>query len=292
MITALAVATRIIANPVSNVFQKRLADATAHPLFIITATHALLTIMALPLLAGVHLTLLTADFWINMVVSAMLAIVGNSLLVFALRFGDLSVLGSINAYKAILSLVLGIFLIGEIPSAAGLAGVLLILIGSYFVVDRADGQPYRGAFVSFFRERGVRYRFAALACSATEAVFLKRAVLESSALVVFLLWAALGLAVALVFIAILLGQRVRAEMTLLRQRWRTFGWLAVTAGLMQVTTLLTFGVMQVGYSLALFQLSTLISVFLGYRYFQEQNIRRRLFGSGVMIAGAVLIALL
>jgi drug/metabolite transporter (DMT)-like permease len=51
-------------------------------------------------------------------------------------------------------------------------------------------------------------------------------------------------------------------------------------------------VMQVGYSLALFQLSTLISVFLGYHYFQEQNIGRRLFGSGVMIAGAVLIALL
>src|SRR4051794_21598939 len=154
MITALAVATRIIANPVSNVFQKRLADATAHPLFIITATHALLTIMALPLLAGVHLTLLTADFWINMVVSAMLAIVGNSLLVFALRFGDLSVLGSINAYKAILSLVLGIFLIGEIPSAAGLAGVLLILFWGHFVRGRGGGGPGRGGGVAVFFRGG------------------------------------------------------------------------------------------------------------------------------------------
>src|SRR4051794_19092818 len=154
MITALAVATRIIANPVSNVFQKRLADATAHPLFIITATHALLTIMALPLLAAVRLTSLTADFWINMAVSAMLAIVGNSLLVFALRFGDLSVLGSINAYKAILSLVLGIFLIGEIPSAAGLAGVLLILFWRYFVVGRGGRQPDPGGVVLVFFGRG------------------------------------------------------------------------------------------------------------------------------------------
>lgn len=58
---------------------------------------------------------------------------------------------------------------------------------------------------------------------------------------------------------------------------------------MQLTTLFTFGKLQVGYSLALFQLSSLISVFLGYRYFQESNIRKRLAGSCIMIAGAALI---
>jgi drug/metabolite transporter (DMT)-like permease len=42
----------------------------------------------------------------------------------------------------------------------------------------------------------------------------------------------------------------------------------------------------------LFQLSTLISVLLGHRYFQERNIPRRLFGSMLMIAGAVIIAAL
>ncbi len=292
MITALFVITRIIANPVSNVFQKRLADARANPAFIITATHALLTILTLPFLVSMDLSSLTTGFWLNMAVSAILAIAGNVLLVYALRSGDLSVLGSINAYKAVLSLVLGIFLIGEVPSALGLVGVLLILFGSYFVVDRTEGRPPRNAFAQFFRERGVQFRFAALACSATEAVFLKRAVLQSSPLRAFFFWCALGLLVAVVFVAIHLGDRAAGEMKGLRQHWRTYGWLAVTTGVMQVTTLLTFGVMQVGYSLALFQLSTLISVALGYRYFQEQNIPRRLFGSVVMIAGAVLIATL
>jgi drug/metabolite transporter (DMT)-like permease len=55
---------------------------------------------------------------------------------------------------------------------------------------------------------------------------------------------------------------------------------------------LTFGKLQVGYSLALFQLSTLISVFLGYRYFQEGQIPKRLLGSAIMAAGAVMIVLL
>jgi drug/metabolite transporter (DMT)-like permease len=292
MITALFVATRIIANPVSNVFQKRLAEARADPLFIIAATHALLTVAALPFLAVMPASSLRPGFWPNMAVSAILAIVGNVLLVYALRSGDLSVLGSINAYKAVLSLVLSIFLIGEVPSAGGLVGVVLILCGSYFVVDRTEGQSHRSAFVQFFRERGVQYRFAALACSATEAVFLKRAVLHSSPLLTFLLWSTLGLLVALAFVAVLLRGQVRTELKRFQLHWSTYGWLAVTTGLMQLTTLLTFGALQVGYSLALFQLSTLVSVFLGYRYFQEQNIARRLFGSIVMIAGALLIAAL
>ncbi len=292
MTTAIFVATRIIANPVSNVFQKRLTDATANPLFIIAVTHMGLTMVALPFLARTDPTALTAAFWLNMTLSAVLAVVGNVLLVYALKFGDLSVLGSLNAYKAILGLVLGIFLIGEVPSALGLLGVLLILFGSYFVVDRTEGQSSRGAFVQFFRERGVQYRFAALACSATEAVFLKRAVLQSSPLLVFLLWSTLGLLVALLFVALLIGGEVRQEMNTLRQHWSAYGGLIFTTGLMQATTLLTFGVIQVGYSLALFQLSTLISVFLGYRYFQERNIPRRLFGSIVMIIGAMLIAAL
>jgi drug/metabolite transporter (DMT)-like permease len=34
-----------------------------------------------------------------------------------------------------------------------------------------------------------------------------------------------------------------------------------------------------------------ISVFLGFQYFQERHIRKRLFGSVVMAAGAVLIVM-
>ena len=65
--------------------------------------------------------------------------------------------------------------------------------------------------------------------------------------------------------------------------------LALTTGLMQLSTLFTFNVFQVGYSLALFQTSTILSVLFGYHFFQEKNILRRLVGSVVMVTGAALI---
>ena len=293
MLTALFVATRIVANPLSNLFQKQLTQRSANPVFIIAVVHALLTVMCLPVLlvAGVPTMPLGPEVWVNMVICALLAVAGNVLLVHAVKSVDLSVLGPINAYKSVIGLVLGIFLIGELPTSMGVAGTLLILVGSYFVVDDAVDQPHRNAFVRFFRERGIQLRFAALGLSATEAVFLKRAILLSSPWTTFVLWSVLGLPIAGAAVGLLLRNHVHDEVRILRDNSRTYLWLVVTTGLMQLSTVLTFGLLHVGYSLALFQLSTLISVYLGYHYFQERQIRKRLFGSVVMVAGAVLIVM-
>ena len=52
MLTALVLAIRIAANPVSNVFQKQLVQRSADPVFVIAATHGWLTLVSLPLLLG------------------------------------------------------------------------------------------------------------------------------------------------------------------------------------------------------------------------------------------------
>ena len=64
--------------------------------------------------------------------------VGNGFLVMALRRGDLSVLGPINSYKSVVGIIVGIVLLGELPSLMGLAGVAIIILGSYFVFDTTE----------------------------------------------------------------------------------------------------------------------------------------------------------
>jgi len=291
MLTGVFVIARILANPISNVFQKRLAQNSANPIFIIGATHAWLALTVMPWTFAPGIRELPAPFWGNMALCALLAVAGNVTLVYALKSTDLSVLGPINSYKAVISLVLGFFLIGETPTVIGLTGVLLILAGSYLIVNRQPLQPRTHALLQFFRERGVQLRFAALALSATEAVFLKKALLLSSPFTTFVWWSVLGFPLAALALAVVPGGGCGPEIERFQTHWRTFLWLALTTGVMQLTTLLTFGKLQVGYSLALFQLSTLISVFLGHHFFREGHLRRRLLSSLVMVAGALLIVL-
>jgi len=287
-VTAFFILIRILANPISNVFQKQLAERSASPIFIIGTVHACLALVGAPILLTLGVPDISIGVWLNMLTAAALAVAGNTLLVSALRSGDLSILGPVNAYKSVVSLLLATVLIGEYPSLVGVAGVLLIVAGSYVMVDRQADQPHLNAFVLFFRERGVQLRFAALILSATEAVFLKRAILLSSPWIVFILWSVLGVPLAVV--ALLIDRpRLIDQRESVRRFWTTYLALAVTTGLMQLTTVLTFGEFQVGYSLALFQLSTIVSVLLGRRYFQETHIRKRLAGAIVMTAGAILI---
>ncbi len=109
----------------------------------------------------------------------------DTCIVAVLRSADLSVLGSINAYKSVVSLLLGTLLLGEIPTLMGGIGILLIVSGSDFIVDKASGSPQAAGLAGFFKSPGIRLRFAALILSAMEASFLKKAVLLSSPVVTF-----------------------------------------------------------------------------------------------------------
>jgi drug/metabolite transporter (DMT)-like permease len=289
MVTSLFIFTRIASNPLSNVFQKKLTGNSARPVFIILVTYVLLSLAMLPILFQLPPAQLGSSFFLNMFLCVLLAIVGNTLIVAALRLTDLSILGPINAYKSIVSLLLGIFLLGEIPTALGVAGILLIVVGSFFFIDRPSAQKDKRTFMQLFKDRGVQFRLAALLFSATEAIFLKKALLLSSPLITFAFWCILGALIALIFGLFLLKAGIKNDIGTFKQRTPMYLMLAVTTGLMQLSTLYAFGVLQVGYSLALFQTSALLSVVFGYKFFREQNIVRRLIGASIMVIGAIII---
>lgn len=283
----LCVLLRVITNPLSNVFQKLLTSRGAAAPLVILAVHAGLTIVMA--LAVPWLPRPAPSFWPAIIVSAILAVAGNALIVAALRTGDLSVLGPINAYKPIVGLVPAALLLGEFPSSLGLLGIGLVLIGSYGLVDRTAG--VRLGLASLWSDRGVRLRVAALIVSATEAVFLKRALQAATPTATFVYWSILGLPAALVMCLLPPHRDPRPSAAAFRSAKFQLAGLVVTTGLMQWSTLVVLADLQVSYSLALFQTSSILAVAFGALWFGEPHFWKRLLGSIVMVCGAVLIML-
>lgn len=273
MFTSALVLVRILANPLSNLFQKQLTHRGLAPLPIIAFTHAGLTLLCLPVALWLGLPT-RPDFWFTLALCAALAVASNVLLVYALRESDLSLIAPLNAYKAVIGVAAGALLLGEIPTLPAAAGIALIVAGSTILTGRRQ---------TLWRQRGIQLRFAALLLSATEAAVLKRSLYAGTPAQVFLWWSILGLPFAL------------AALRLLRlplnppTHPRPLLWLTLSTGLMQLTTIYALGRLPVGNTLALFQLSSLVSVFLGYRYFTERDLPRRLLACLIMIAGATLI---
>ena len=289
MLLTLLVLVRIISNPLSNLFQKKLVSDNANSLFIIFVTYALLTAASLPLIKQILSANLPFEFFSYMVLCAVLAVLGNTLLVKALSYSDLSLLGPINSYKPVVGMIGGIILLWEIPSLFGLLGIGLIIFGSYFIADKDYSQKGAGVFTRFIKDKGVQLRFAALVFAGIEAVFMKKAMLYSTPLNSMVMWCFFGFIISGIVVMATKRKIISTEFSLTWQKKATYLFLFVTTGLMQYSTFLVFEQMQVSYALALFQTSTLLSVFFGYKYFNEKNIRKRFIGSLFMILGSVLI---
>ena len=210
ILTSVAIILRVLSNPLGNVFQKQLTNRYNYPLLINFLTFLLLSVFFIIPEIQVRWLDLPFEFWKYCILAGIVGATGNGFLVKALQCGDLSVLGPINSYKSVVGIIVGIFLLGEIPNLWGIAEVHL---------------------VKEFKRIKIRDLFS-------------------------------------------------------------YFYLVLCIGTMQYTTNYVFDHMEVGYALALFQLSTIVSIFLGYRIFKEENITKKLIGSVIMVAGSVMIILL
>jgi drug/metabolite transporter (DMT)-like permease len=287
-LVSIAVLLRIFSNPLGNVLQKQLTTRGIHPLYVNFLTYFLLSIVCLLIAVFIHWPILPRQFWIYSVLGGIAGALGNGFLVKALQYGELSILGPINSYKSVVGVIGGIILLGEVPNLWGILGIALIIFGSYFVLDTTEER----FSLALLKRRDIQYRIWAMILTAIEAVFVKKVILASSATMAFISWCCFGAIFSFVLLFVY-GLDLKTEVKKVGKcNIEKFAFLIVCIGTMQFTTNYTFEHMPVGYALSLFQLSTIVSVLLGYRYFKEPDIRKKLLGSAIMIMGSVVIILL
>jgi drug/metabolite transporter (DMT)-like permease len=288
LLTSIAVILRILANPTANVFQKQLTLKGYHPLIVNFISYFGLSVLCVVIAFRVSWHLLPPQFWLYSILGGITGALGNAFLVKALQKGDLSVLGPINAYKSVVGIIAGIFLLGEIPNVWGALGTVLIIGGSYLVLDTTEEK----FTLALLGKKEIQYRLWALLLTAVEAVFIKKVILASDVGTSFLSWCWFGALFSFLLLPLYHVNLSADRMLLAANTFSKALLLIICIGTMQLTTIYVFDQMPVGYALALFQLSTLVSVLLGYRFFQEKDIRKKLAGAAIMMIGSVLIILL
>lgn len=286
--TLLAVIIRILVNPFSNVLQKQITQKGQHPLFINLATYILLAFISVFLIFDISIQSLDAEFWIYSIAGGITGALGNGFIVKALEKGDLSVLGPINAYKSIVGMLFAFIIIREVPNIWGLMGMGFIIIGSYFVLDTTEEK----FSWQQFKSPAIQYRLAALVLTGIQAVLDKKVIEHSNLEIAFAGWSIFGAGFSFVFILFTKVSIQKEFKNLDRAILVKYFLLVLTVGLMLASTNYTLSHMPVGYALALFQLSILLSVVLGYRFFNELHLFKKLMGATIMVIGSALIILM
>ncbi|MBD5402891.1 DMT family transporter [bacterium] len=279
--TIVALICRIFSNPVANLFQKKLAQSHS-AVWTNFYSYLILSIFCLPLALSFqwHYDI---EFWMYVALSGLLCTLGSICLIKALQLGEMSVLAPINSYKCVVGLIAGFLFLGEIPDVSGVLGVILIIFGSRYIFDTVK----EGFSFKLLKRLDIILRICALIFTGCEAVVLKKIILLSSPMESFILWCFSGCLFSLIMI---FGLRKKFE------RFCGYDWLkvfmiALCLGIMQFSTNIVFQRLNVGLSLALFQLSGIVSVFFGYIVFKEKHILKKILGSVIMVIGSCLIIL-
>lgn len=248
----IAIFIRITTNSLSNVFQKKLAFENENPINVNFINYLLLSLFSIPFIFFINPSVLTAKFWIYALAGGLTGAICNCFMVMALEKGELSVLGPINSYKAVIGLIFGMIILHEIPNIYGLLGIIFIIFGSYFILETPKA----------ILKKDIQYRIYALIFSAIEAVFIKKVIILSSITVSFITSSILGTIFSYIIMKIFSASKPKIPSN---KHIIMYILAALCFGLMTFTTAYVFKYMNVGYALSLFQLSIIINVILGYK---------------------------
>lgn len=287
---ALLVGGRVLFSSLANVFQKKLVERSGDPRAVVTSSLLVVALLMSPWIAMASWGELSWQFWLTCVIAALLDVPGNVLLVGSLGKSDLSLVGPLNSLKPVVGMLLGIPLLGEIPTLLGLLGVLILAAGTWSLAASGGGVSSK-ARLAWLISPGARWRFGALLLTAASAVFLKPAVQMAGPWTTFAVWSGLCASFSVAWHQLDRHRSFRQNIFEL-SHWSApiFGLGILFCGL-QGLSIGLFQWMPVSYALALFQLSGVLNVYLGYRFFGERGGWHRLLISLVMLAGAALILL-
>ncbi|MCK5122949.1 MAG: EamA family transporter [Candidatus Pacebacteria bacterium] len=241
----------------------------------------------IPLLLFIEIPELNNQFWTALLVSGGLKAITTVLFIKALKYSDISIVSPIIAFTPLFLLITSPLIIGEFPKTLGFIGILLIVVGSYFLKIKEKKKGYLIPFKALFKERGAQLVIIVAFLWSITSNFDKIGVQNSSPI----FWAVS----ANIFISLVLFPAIltkpRRNLKQITGNFKTLVPMALFSALALVFQMIAIELILVVYVISIKRLSILMNVLWGYLIFKEKGIKERLVGTVIMIAGIFLIAL-
>ncbi len=276
-------------NPVSEAIRSLISKKTSKtvdPLIIAWSNYVLPFICFLPGLFFIELKF-SLTFWVAVSITAFINLTATIFYNKALAFGDISSVIPMLSFTPVFLLLTSPFLIGEIPNIYGFCGVLLIGIGSYLLNIKTNKKGILEPFKSLFINKGTRYMLFVAFIWSISANFDKISI-NSSSVYQHLIFINVLIFVFLTAFTAFKKKFNKQNLIDNKKPLLIISGLAVSSFIFHMVAL---SLTLVAYVVALKRLSGLISVFFGYYFLKEADIKSRLLGAFIMFIGVVLILL-
>jgi len=234
---------------------------------------------------------LTPRFWAWMAVLAPLEVAAMLLYMRAIRDHALSLTLPYMAFTPVFIIVTGYLILGEVVSLRGLAGITLVIAGSWLLnfanVERLTTRTLLAPFGAILRNPGSRMMLAAAFIYSLTAAGSKAAMNEVGSEGFGALYFSL---VGAFTLSLVLLVRPRA-FRILRQKPTASLLVATLMAIMVVTHFMALAQVEAAYMITVKRTSLLFGILYGALLFGERHLGRHLLAGCLMVAGVAMIAL-
>jgi drug/metabolite transporter (DMT)-like permease len=278
-----------VLNPISdatrNIFSKR-ASINADPLIISWFNNLIPLILFLPGIFFVDL-IFNYHFFEAVFVSGTINIAAVILYHRSISKGDISVVVPILSFTPLFLLIWSPIIVGEFPGINGIAGIVLIVFGSYLLNLDLKKREFLAPIKAIFVNKGTRYMLIVAVILSISANFDKLGI-ESASILQYIIFVNLYISAGITIILLL---KKKFSVPQIKREYKNLllvGFLTTLAFIFHMKAL---SLTLVAYVISIKRTSGMISVFLGYFFLNEKNLRDRLLGAAVMFLGVLLILL-
>ncbi len=224
------------------------------------------------------------------------AIIGASLidviavgsLIMAFSFGEVSAVYPITSFTPAFLLGTSFLILGEVPSLLGLAGVLVIALGSYVLKITEARAGVLKPFRLLFTDKGPRFMIVAALLFSFLGPLFKLAMANSS--IFFAL--AFSQVLSSLYLTVYFIARRRLK-TVFKTMTRHLALVIGSGVLIYLQAIFLFMAMNltlVAYAVSVKRISILLSVILGSLIFREKHLWRNIAAGTIMLVGVILIS--
>ena len=225
-------------------------------------------------------------FWPSLFAAGLLLPLAWILYIKALSLSDLSLTIPMMATNPIFVLLIAALLLGEKPGAQGMAGIVLIVAGTFVLSSGRNLEGSLRPFLALRNESGPKLMLFVALLFSVVAVF-EKAGIQSSAPILFVF---LESAAATLVMAPVVCRRNRRGFREMGENWRKLLPVGLFTALMLICQSTAMSLGPVAYVISLKRTGILLSVFAGCFLLREEGFRGRVLGAFIMVIGAVVLS--
>lgn len=268
-----------------NVFSKK-ASLNVDSLLVSWINNFIPFILYLPVLFFIELKF-NLQFFTSVLISGTVNTAATILYHRAISKGEVSVVVPMLSFTPLFLVIISPLIVGEFPTAKGLIGIVLIVVGSYLLNINLKEEGILFPLKSLMKNKATRYMLIVAFIWSISANFDKKGI-EASSVLQYILFINLFVTLGTTIFSITKGKFSFHSVWLERKNLFFVGVLTSMGYIVHMTAI---SLTLVSYVIALKRTAGMITVVLGYLFLKEQNIKERLLGSIVMFIGVLFIVL-